>query len=291
MIQRKIAKILSHNLHQGFLGKGHTAAAVIDGTDFKNTDPFIFLMDDRLDLPGGEPVGGAHPHAGFETVTLVLKGNEKDWKTGSFEIMTAGKGIEHTEEITSKTQMHILQLWLVLPPEKRWAEPRLQTIHAEDVPTLKTDQFEIRIYSGSSNGLTSPIQNQTPFTLIDYYIEKNSEAKQEIPSFYNAFIYVIEGDLLIGENVIHAGQSAWLESVSEKSEVILKAGKEGGRFIYYGGLPQNARIVNYGPFIGDTQQDIARLYKEYHDGQIPHLNDIPKSQKVIYTKQKQEIIV
>ncbi len=72
MKQRKIDRITSNPPHPGFLGEGHTASAVIDGTDFKKTDPFILLMDDRLNLPGGPPVGGAHPHAGFETVTFIL---------------------------------------------------------------------------------------------------------------------------------------------------------------------------------------------------------------------------
>src|SRR5690606_8897153 len=79
--------------HNGFLGTGHRAMAVLEGVPYKDSDPFILFMDDSLNLPGGEPVGGAHPHAGFETLSLVLEGNEKDWKTGSFELMTAGKAL------------------------------------------------------------------------------------------------------------------------------------------------------------------------------------------------------
>ena len=127
MKQRIIEKITESPFHQGFLGEGHQASAVIDGSNFSATDPFIVLMDDRLNLPGGKPVGGPHPHAGFETVTFVLQGNGKDWKTGMLELMTAGKGIIHTEEITTKTDMRILQLWLALPPEKRWATPFFST--------------------------------------------------------------------------------------------------------------------------------------------------------------------
>lgn len=285
MKQRKIARVLSHNLHQGFLGLGHSAAAIIDGNDFKNTDPFIVLMDDRLDLPGGEPVGGPHPHAGFETVTLVLKGNESDWKTGSFEIMTAGKGIVHTEEISSKTEMHILQLWLVLPKEKRWAEPFLQTIHLESVPTIKKAQSEIRVYSGTSNGLTSPIQNQTPFTVVDFKLEKAAEAKQEIPTSYNGFIYVVEGEVFVGDTIVKQGQSAWFEQLDEPSDVIFRARGQGARFIFYAGELQKAPIISYGPFIGDVQEDIPRLYKDYREGKIPHLNSLSSDRKINYSKQ------
>src|SRR5690606_33081864 len=110
----------------------------------------------------------------------VLEGDEKHFKTGSMEIMTAGKGIIHTEEITTKAKMRILQLWLVLPPEQRWAEPFLQVIHEEDVPTIRNTNYEIKVYSGSSQGLTSPVRNQTPFALVDFRGEKDVEIMQEI---------------------------------------------------------------------------------------------------------------
>jgi redox-sensitive bicupin YhaK (pirin superfamily) len=286
MKQRTIKHITTPQAHQGFLGESHTAKALIDGKDFVNTDPFILLMDDALNLPGGKPVGGAHPHAGFETVTLVLQGDEKDWHTGSLELMTAGKGIIHTEEIASKTNMHILQLWLALPPEKRWIEPSWQQILLEDVPTLKTDQAEIKVYSGSSNNLHSPLQNHTPFTLVDFRLEKNMEITQEIPAEYNGFIYVLEGDVLIGENKITQGQIAWLGKANEsgESEITFKAGELSAKFVLYAGKPHNAPIVSYGPFIADMNKDIIRLYNEYHAGQMPHLNNLPESRKTWHRK-------
>lgn len=282
MIQRTIENTITPEAHQGFLGEGHIAKALIDGKNFINTDPFILLMDDALNLPGGKPVGGAHPHAGFETVTLVLQGDNKDWHTGSLELMTAGKGIIHTEEIAAKTNMHILQLWLALPPEKRWIEPSWQQILLQDVPVLKTEQTEIRIYSGSSNNIQSPLQNHTPFTLADFMLGKNAEARQEIPSSYNGFIYVLEGNLTIGQIQVKKGQVAWLKKTSEngESEIIFKAGELGARFVLYAGKPHDAPIVSYGPFIGDTNRDIIRLYEEYHAGKMPHLNNLPDSRKI-----------
>lgn len=281
MEQRMIEHISTPQAHQGFLGEGHTAKAVIDGKDFINTDPFIILMDDALNLPGGKPVGGAHPHAGFETITLVLQGDGKDWHTGSLELMTAGKGIIHTEEIAAKTNMHILQMWLALPPEKRWAEPSWQQILLEDVPTLKTDQAEIRVYSGSSNALHSPLRNHTPFTLVDFKLQKGAEIKQEIPATYNGFIYVLEGNVSVGTSNVTKGQVAWLNKAKEfgEGEITFKAGEQGARFVLYAGKPHNVPIVSYGPFIGDTNRDIIRLYEEYHAGKMPHLNNLPDSHK------------
>lgn len=282
MLQRTLLKVTQSSWYQGFLGTGHSASAVLDGIPYTDSDPFIVFMDDQLNLPGGPPVGGAHPHAGFETLTLVLKGNEKDWKTGSFEIMTAGKGIIHTEEITSEQNLHILQVWLVLPPEKRWAEPKLQRILLENVPTIKNENFEIRVYSGSSNGLTSPVQNHTPLTLVEYKMNSNQNIVQELPSEYNGLIYVLSGSVQIGEKTIKTGQAGRLNKLEEhtESEIQFLSLEKETHFVLYAAQPHNAPVVSHGPFIGDTMEDITRLYKEYRNGEMPHVNDLPDNQKI-----------
>lgn len=284
-MQRKIARITHSPLQPGFLGRGHQAAAVIDGSDFQQTDPFILLMDDRLDLPGGEPVGGPHPHAGFETVTFVLQGNEHGWKTGSLEIMTAGKGIVHTEEITEATHMHILQLWLALPPAQRWAEPLWQLILPENVPSQKESDREIRVYSGSSQGLKSPVLNHTPLTLVDFQLEKRARVTQELPSSYTGFLYVVDGSVQVDQTIVKPGDTAWLSRPegADESEISFEAGDKGARFILYAAQPHGVRVVSHGPFIGDNSDDIVRLYREYRQGKMPHLNDLPEDRKIRYT--------
>lgn len=284
MKQRKIDRITANSSHPGFLGEGHIAIPVIDGQDFSKTDPFIMLMDDRLNLPGGPPVGGAHPHAGFETVTFVLKGNEHEWKTGTVELMTAGKGIVHTEEITTKTDVRILQLWLALSPEKRWAEPFFQKIVVDDVPALKTNTSEIRVYSGSSNGLTSPMQNHTPFTLVDVTMEPNGEVVQQLPLSYSGFIYVVEGDVWVSGKKVEKDQAGWFDQSDEvgDSEVIFHTEDKGARFVLYAAQPHHVPIISHGPFIADTEDDIRRLYREYRQGLMPHVNDLPEERRVQY---------
>ncbi|MBC7873520.1 MAG: pirin family protein, partial [Ferruginibacter sp.] len=138
-IKRKIVSLHAPGTHQGFLGQGHAARAVIQ-RDFLESDPFIMLMDDQLDKQNDDPVGGPHPHAGFETVTLLIEGEIGDgaerMNTGDFQIMTAGSGIIHTETIQKKTRLRVLQLWLTLPAKQRWAVPRVQELSRENVPTI-----------------------------------------------------------------------------------------------------------------------------------------------------------
>lgn len=284
MNQRKIQRITSNPPQPGFLGAGHIATAVIDGQHFEETDPFILLMDDQLNLPGGDPVGGAHPHAGFETVTFVLKGDGKTWKTGTLELMTAGRGIVHTEEITSRTDVRILQMWLALPPSQRWAEPFFQRLLVENVPSLKTDGAEIKVYSGSSHGLTSPLKNYTPFTLVDFTLQPGSEITQNIPAAYNGFIYVVEGDVWVSGKKIEKEKAGWFSLPDEAGDSTISFHTEDGpaRFIMYAAEPHRAPIVSHGPFIGDSQEDIRRLYREYRAGQMPHVDDLPDEKRVNY---------
>lgn len=281
MIRRNISKITQNHWHNGFLGTGHRAMAVLDGVPYKDSDPFILFMDDSLNLPGGEPVGGAHPHAGFETLSLVLEGNEKDWITGSFELMTAGKGIIHTEEITSKQKLRMLQVWLVLPPEKRYAQPFLQKILLEDVPKIKTDTYEIRVYSGSSNGLISPLKNHTPFTLVDFRLDNRAVVSQEIPSHYNGLVYILKGSVKAGDKIIKAEQAGWLDKATEDgdTEIQFEALENDTLFVLYAGQPHNVPVVHHGPFVADTMEDIAQMYRDFRQGKFPHLNDLPSNKK------------
>ncbi|MFA7446548.1 MAG: pirin-like C-terminal cupin domain-containing protein, partial [Flavobacteriaceae bacterium] len=242
-----------------------------------------------------EPVGGAHPHAGFETLSLVLEGNEKDWKTGSFELMTAGKGIIHTEEITSEQKLRMLQVWLVLPPEKRYTQPFLQKILLEEVPKIKTDTYEIRVYSGSSNGLISPLKNHTPFTLVDFRLDNRAVVSQEIPSHYNGLVYVLKGSVKAGDKTINAEQAGWLDKTADLStnsrlnkgntEIQFEALDNDTHFVLYAGQPHNIPVVHHGPFVADTMEDIAQMYKDFRQGKFPHLNDLPSEQKIIYSSE------
>src|SRR5688500_15770329 len=100
LIKRELIKVNTPENQRGFLGAGHIARPVMMNK-FSETDPFILLMGDVLDKKNENPVGGPHPHAGFETATLVLQGelghSANKMKAGDFELMTAGSGIIHNE--------------------------------------------------------------------------------------------------------------------------------------------------------------------------------------------------
>src|SRR5215210_9218735 len=202
-IERKLVRIETPKAQPGFLGPDHTARAVITG-GFSNSDPFIMLMDDYLDKKDNTPIGGAHPHAGFETVSLLLEGEVGDaahtMKSGDFQVMTVGSGIVHTETIDKAAAMRLLQLWVNLPKKDRLAQPRVQDLPLEHAPSLNEDGVHIKLYSGSLAGLTSPVQNYTPMVIADVAIEAGVTATVDIPANFNTFLYVLDGSVVIGED-------------------------------------------------------------------------------------------
>jgi quercetin 2,3-dioxygenase len=287
-IKRKLKKMNIPEGQPGFLGAGHTARPVITGS-FSESDPFIMLMDDILDKKDNEPVGGPHPHAGFETVSLLLEGemgdDEHKMKSGDFQMMTAGSGIVHTETIDKIAKMRLLQLWLNLPKKDRAATPRVQDLPLEHVPSLTKKRVHIKLYSGSLEGLVSPVQNYTPMIIADITIEAGVTTVQQLPANYNTFLYVIKGSVKVGEDEkqLSQDQVGWLDLFSDNASSDLKliAGEDGVRFVLYAGKPLGENIVSYGPFIADSSEDIKRLYQEYRDGKMKHISTVPESQKIL----------
>jgi quercetin 2,3-dioxygenase len=282
--QRRIARIVTvPPLAPGFAGPGHLAAQVVSPGDFALSDPFILLADDHLDL-GDRPVGGPHPHAGFETVTLILDGAIYDRdeggeiKAGEVQWMTAGRGIIHGENVATKGKVRLLQLWLTLPKSQRWAMPGFQDIHGDAIPVRREPGVEIRLYSGASGSLRAPTHNQVPVTIAEIAMNPRAQVEQDIPTSYNGFAYVIRGAVEIGEDGarLKAGQVGWLDRPQGEGNSVLRlvAGEEGARVVLCAGQPQGDPIVSHGPFIGDSKDDIVRLYAEYRAGRFDRLSEL-----------------
>jgi redox-sensitive bicupin YhaK (pirin superfamily) len=175
----------------GFAGPGHTAVEVLAPDALATSDPFVLLMDDRIDLGPG-PVGGPHPHAGLETATLIVDGWIRDRDEGLLRAgdalwMNAGRGIIHNESVEAPEPTRVLQLWIALPPGARDSEPGFQVIALDTLPIRREPGVEVRIYSGRSGGLRSPTPNHAPVTLVDIRLEAGAAVDQELPRSYGGF--------------------------------------------------------------------------------------------------------
>ncbi len=288
-IKRRLIKVNTPKEEPGFLGPGHIARAIVMG-DFAATDPFIFLMDDQLDKKDNSPAGGPHPHAGFETVSLLVDGKIvemlESMKKGDFQIMTAGSGIVHTETINTPTKGRLFQLWLNLPHKDRWTTPRLQILPAEHVPVSEQNGLSLRLYSGSLNGLTSPIQNYVPLIVAEVTMNSGSSTTLKIPANFNTFLVAVNGSVKVGEDEkqLVKDQVGWLDHSEDdtQSELILRAGAEGVRLVLYAAKPLGEKIFPYGPFIADRQDEIQPLYQKYRSGKMEHISETAESQRITY---------
>src|SRR5688572_2555985 len=126
----------------GFIGEGHTAVEVVRPDALAASDPFVLLMDDRLDIARRRQIGGAHPHAGLETVTLVLEGSLHDRDEGQLSAgdavwMSAGRGIIHSESIEVSGHSRVLQLWVRLPGSARGTTPRFEIVRKASLPVRR----------------------------------------------------------------------------------------------------------------------------------------------------------
>jgi redox-sensitive bicupin YhaK (pirin superfamily) len=274
-VQRSLARVVSLPAPaQGQFGPNHTVVEVLRPEAWVDQDPFILLMDDRID---GLVQLGPHPHAGFETVTFPLEGGMESeggggrLRPGDVEWTTAGSGIVHGPDHPLDGRFRILQLWLTLPTAQRWTKPDNQIVAADSVPIRREPGVEIRLYSGSTGGLTSPTRNRVPVTLLDVRLEPGARVEQTLPATYNGFLYVLDGEARIGANraPLRPGQVGWLDRPAAAGDSVLtlaNAGPAPLRVLLYAGERQGVPIVSYGPFIGDAREDIVRSFEQYQAG-------------------------
>ncbi|HEY0707314.1 MAG TPA: pirin family protein, partial [Polyangia bacterium] len=203
--------------HPGQFGPDHTVVEVMEPTEWKDSDPFILLMDDRVD---GRLLAGPHPHAGFETVTFVVEGHlpaeqrgAATLATGDVEWTTAGSGIVHGPDQPLEGKMRVLQLWLTLPKAQRWTEPDHQVVRKADALVHRAPGAEVTLYSGSTAGLRSSTRNRVPVTYADVALAAGAELELDVPFDHNGFLYVLDGEVAIGPDrrPLRPGQVGWLE--------------------------------------------------------------------------------
>lgn len=274
MLERTIARRVDLPApKRGQFGPDHKVVEVIKPEAWQDQDPFILLMDDRLD---GTLRAGPHPHAGFETVTFPLagamdsEGGEGRLAPGDVEWTTAGSGIVHGPSSTVQGTFRILQLWLTLPKELRWTAPDNQIVRRAEAPVRTEPGVEVRLYSGRTGDLVSPTRNRVPVTLIDATVAPGAHFTQELPASYNGFAYVIDGEAVVGGVPLRPNQVGWLDRrAPDAATTSLRIANESTsdmRVLLYAGARQEVSLVSYGPFIGDTPQDIERSIERYRSG-------------------------
>jgi quercetin 2,3-dioxygenase len=269
-----------------------TGQATSDGAGVKLTrvltqdlqrrlDPFLMLDAFGTDNPG-DYIGGFpdHPHRGFETVTAMLEGrmrhrdsagNEGLLAGGGVQWMTAGRGVIHSEMPEQEQgRMEGFQLWLNLPAKDKLCAPWYRDIPAADIPQLRTaDGVTVRIIAGSSQGVIGAMQRPVTEPLyLDLALPAGALFEQPLPEAHNAFVYVYRGELLIDGRSVPRQRMAILANSRGSGGVRLQGGTEGARALLIAGRPLNEPIVQYGPFVMNSKDEIFQAVEDFRAGRL-----------------------
>jgi redox-sensitive bicupin YhaK (pirin superfamily) len=247
-------------------------------------DPFLMLDEFYSDNPDDYLAGfPAHPHRGFETVTYMLDGhmqhqdhlgNVGDLGPGSVQWMTAARGIIHSEmPKQSEGRMRGFQLWLNLPAAEKMKAAGYRDIPSGDVPTVQlADGVEVRVIAGTlidgERRIDGPVSPQaaklsTDPLYFDVRLPAGARFEQAVPATNTAFVYVYEGDATIaGKPLPHRAAGA----LDTGDTVQIVAGAQGARVLLLAARPIGEPIVQYGPFVMNTREEIEQAIQDYQSG-------------------------
>jgi redox-sensitive bicupin YhaK (pirin superfamily) len=271
-------------------GAGVKLRRSLGGQRGLQVDPFLmldeFYSDDPDDYIAGFP---SHPHRGFETVTYMLDGhmrhedhlgNRGDLGPGDVQWMTAARGIIHSEmPQQSAGRMRGFQLWLNLPSKEKMQPARYRDIPAGEIPRVELKQggyvkviagtliLDGVATSGPVNGVGAELSTDPLY--LDVRLPAGAEFSAPVAAGHNAFLYTYEGSAQIGA----VGAAKPLPNraagvLSDGALVRVQAGTDGVRFLLLAARPLREPVVQYGPFVMNTREEIEQALADYRDGRL-----------------------
>ena len=240
-------------------------------------DPFLMLdefgSENKDDYIGGFP---PHPHRGIETVTYMLQGEfEHEDSTGAKGRMTSGdvqwmktgSGIIHSEmPAMSEGRLHGFQLWINMPAKLKMSKPDYIYIDADKIQVHKDSDKQVKVIAGKFENAEGPIKEHNVEPIyFDIELKKDKDFNIELPLAHNSFIYLIDGEIKIGEQT-H-------DKVKDSTLILLKKGQKlkvssltKGKFLLISGKPIGEKIARGGPFVMNTKEEILKAVQDYHNG-------------------------
>ncbi len=250
-------------------------------------DPFLMLDEFGTDNPGDYIAGfPAHPHRGFETITYMLDGrmqhqdhlgNVGDLGPGSVQWMTAGRGVIHSEmPLQQEGRMRGFQLWLNLPAKEKlkpawYADIPPERIASAPLPrggVVKVIAGVLKLGDVVVQGpIHTPAQPVTTEPLyVDVHLPADASVSLPVPVAHTALIYAYEGQVTVGDRALPRQAAGVLGDEGDHVEVV--AGAEGARFLLLAGKALGEPIVQYGPFVMNTRDEIETAIRDYQEGKL-----------------------
>jgi quercetin 2,3-dioxygenase len=270
-------------------GDGFVVHRSFPSGSIRNLDPFL-LLDEMgpLDLLPYESKGfPEHPHRGFVTVTYMLEGrfehkdsqgNSGKLGPGDVQWMTAGSGLVHSEmpeKEFSKNggRLHGFQLWINLRKTDKWIKPDYQDVPSTRIPQVSTPDGKVsaRVIAGNYLDAKAVINTLTPILYLHFTLQPGGQVVQSVPENHNAFAYVIGGEGLFGKDKTVVGEKNLI--VFDNDGEIISIGESDNAkspldVLLIAGMPLNEPIVQYGPFVMNTREEIDKTLEDYRNGRI-----------------------
>lgn len=256
----------------------------------RKLDPFLLLdYHPPYDYsPSSEPRGvGVHPHRGFETVTLAWHGRVAHHDSsggggvigpGDVQWMTAGSGIlhkEYHEESYGRRggPFQMAQLWVNLPRAHKMAPPRYQPLLADQMGTVKLPDGSgvVRVVAGEYRGTQGPAQTFTPINVFDAHLNVHGRLELSFPARHNTALLVTTGEVVINDSH-RAGENDFVVFKNVGERISVEASSE-AQLLVLSGEPIDEPIVKYGPFVMNTEREIAQAFADLSSGKFGHLDD------------------
>ncbi len=246
----------------------------------KRLDPFLMLDAFGSDNPD-EYIAGFpdHPHRGFETITYMLAGrmrhrdsagHEGVLESGGVQWMTAGRGVIHSEIPQQESGvMEGFQLWLNLPARDKLCTPWYRDFSAADLPRFVTDTgVAVTVIAGESHGVTGAVTREATTPLyLDIHLPAGGRFGQSLPAGQNVFLYVYRGEISVAGTVVPSQRMAILTNDPETDGVAIQVDSD-ARVLLIAGQPLGEPIVQYGPFVMNSEQEVYQALADYREGRL-----------------------
>ena len=235
--------------------------------------PFIFFdhMGPATFPPGAGVNVRSHPHIGLATITFLFDGEilhrdnlgyVQPIQPGAVNWMTAGRGIVHSEKVTEEVLasgqfLHGIQTWVALPTEKEEIDPRFEHYPATEIPTLVRDGAAITVIIGEAFGETSPVQTESATLYLEIKLEAG--AAIDLPQTEELGVYVVDGAVDIGGDIVEAGSLA----IAEDNASVSLASADGAHVMVCGGAAlAGDRFIEWN-FVSTTQERIEQAKEDW----------------------------
>lgn len=270
----------THTAFRTLEGDGFEVRRAIPARAYEAIGPFIFLDQfGPIDVQPGEAKGAsAHPHAGIETLTLLLEGrmehkdslgNVSAMGPGEVQWMRAGRGIIHDEAPDAILRrdgghQHGVQLWINMPKGEKHAEPAYRHVTRDEIPLLPHANGTVRLIAGQVGSVTGPVQTSGHPFVIHASLGDGGALDIDASSPAELAIYVLTGQVSLGGHDIEPGQLARLTP----GDTVKLTALPGTELLLVGGDPLDAPIVRHGPFVMNTIAELEQAVRDYYAGKM-----------------------